>query len=150
MIESLKLACGESQMRFIFVRLHALPSVGFLVILTALLALTSCSGNDKSTADVVIPDYTVLEVVNQFNGDRIGDVLIPTLDRKTPVSRRADIVKEIARREKFTSVNLYCSRDAFSANFSSSFAEEHPDALRTCLLGTLLGAEFIPGESVFP
>ena len=137
-------------MRLIFVRLHALPSVGSLVILAALLALTSCSGDDRFTADVAIPDYTVLEIVNQFNGDRIGDVLIPTLDRQTPVSRRAVIVKEIARREKFTSVNLYCSRDAFSANFSSSFAEGHPDALRTCLLGTLLGGEFIPGESVFP
>ena len=102
------------------------------------------------TQEVVIPQYTVLDIVDQLNGVRYGDVLAPTLSRETPAGRRADILKEVAKIEGLGDASLYCSREAFRANFSSSYAEEHPDALKTCLLGSMRGQRFTPGESVFP
>lgn len=42
------------------------------------------------------------------------------------------------------------SREAQRANMSASFAEQHPDAMRTCYLGDGKGGEFQPGERIYP
>ena len=55
------------------------------------------------------PEYTVLDIVDQLNGVRYGDVLVPSISRDTPASRRADGLREIARREGFGDASLFCS-----------------------------------------
>ena len=129
---------------------NALRTAGLLAVFAATLALTACASEDEAAPEFEIPEYTVLDIVDQISGVRYGDVLVSTLQRDTPAGRRADVIKEIARREGLGEASLYCSRDAFRAAFSSSFAEEHPDALQTCYLGKLNGAQFTPGESTFP
>ena len=125
-----------------------LRMAGIVTLVGAVLSLACCAGEDEPAVEV--PEYTLLDIVNQISGVRYGDVLVSSLSRDTTASHRFDVTKEIARREELGEATLYCSRDAFQANFSSSFAQEHPDALRTCLLGSLKGAQFTPGESRFP
>ena len=67
-----------------------------------------------------------------------------------PVEIREQTIREIARNEGFTSASLYCSRDAFKADISASFARSHPNALKTCYLGGLHSGRFLPGEVLYP
>ncbi len=102
----------------------------------------------ESTSD--LPSYEVLESFELGTGEVVGEVLVESTSRETPVSEREDVARRIGDREGFDQVTLYCSREAQQANSSASFAATHPDAMRTCYLGDLRGGTFVPGESVFP
>lgn len=101
-------------------------------------------------ASVEVPEYEILNSFELLTGDVIGEVLIASFSRETPAQTRANVAAAIAKREKLDEVTLYCSRDAQRANMSASFAEEHPDALGTCYLGSWEDGEFQPGEENFP
>ena len=125
-----------------------LSSTSRVLALAAILALLACS--DQSSSKVDVPEYVVLDIVDQISGVRYGDVLVSTSSRQTTAGQIADVLKAIAEREGLGQAILYCSRDAYEANMSSSFGKQHPDALKTCFLGSLDGALFTPGESLFP
>lgn len=95
---------------------------------------------------VGLPSYEVIEAIKMLAGGVDGAVLVKSMSRSTPAEIREQTLREIARKEGFTSATLYCSRDAFKANISASFARSHPNALPTCLLGGLLSGSFFPGD----
>ena len=132
------------------VRKLTLPVVLILASACAPTADESAPGQESQTLDSEIPDYTVLDVVDQPQGGTYGDVLTFSLSRETPAAERARIARTIAEREGFQELSLYCSREAWEANFSAEAQEKYPNALSNCLLGSLKGREFTPGESVLP
>jgi len=101
-------------------------------------------------AQAGLPSYEVIEAIKLLRGGVYGEVLIKSVSRSTPAAVREQALREIARKEGFTSAALYCSRDAFKANNSASFARAHPNALETCYLGGLQSGKFLPGEALYP
>jgi hypothetical protein len=77
--------------------INALRTAGLLSVFAAALVLTPCASEDEAAPEVEIPDYTVLDIVDQISGVRYGDVLVSNLQRDTPASRRADVIKKIAQ-----------------------------------------------------
>lgn len=96
-----------------------------------------------------MPEYTVLETVNQMVGGRWGAVLVRTLSRDTTAARRGEIAREIARLEGLAEVSLYCSEHAWKADFSASYSARYPNALRDCSLGMLKGAQFTTNDNLY-
>ncbi len=127
-----------------------LPAVLMLASACVPTADEAAPDQESQTPDSEIPDYTVLGVVDQLQGGTYGDVLTFSLSRETPAVERTRIARKIAEREGFQELSLYCSREAWEANFSAEAQEKYPNALSNCLLGSLKGREFTPGESVFP
>ena len=92
-----------------------------------------------------LPAYTVLFSVDLADGSgRMGNVLVPSLSRSTPISKRESVAKAIAGREGFVEVYLYRTEDAYKADMSSSYAKAHPDALKSGYLGMLRRGKFNP------
>lgn len=88
---------------------------------------------------VALPDYRVLDKVGGYI-----DVLVPSLSVNTPTDSLERLIRRIARAEGATQVTMYRTEEAFRANFSSSYAEQHPGALEAGYLGSLSGGRFTP------
>jgi hypothetical protein len=107
----------------------------------------------KSLGDASIesetPAYHVLDTVDMMPGGRYGEILIASYSRQTSAVERESTLRTIMARENLSRADLYCSEDAAKANSSSSYAASHPDALKTCFLGSIQDGVFTPGEAVF-
>lgn len=102
-------------------------------------------------AEDSLPSYKILLSLNLPNGKgRYGDILIPTLSRKTPVETRESIARKIAKAEHLTSLRLYSTEEAYKANISESYSKAHPNALRQGFMGSLEGGDFMAGEILYP
>ena len=110
--------------------------IGFICLF-----LLNCGNKDESNSGAVIedlPSYSVLDRVNRIDGSGVyGDVLIVSFSKDTPQDTREKTIQSIAKKEGLSEVSLYCTEDAFKANFSSSFLAEHPNALEDGYLGIL-------------
>lgn len=92
-----------------------------------------------------LPAYTVLFSVDLADGSgRMGQILVPSLSRKTPASKRESVARGVAAKEGFVAVYLYRTEDAYKADMSSSYAKAHPDALKNGYLGMLEQGKFNP------
>ena len=109
----------------------------------------AAQATESQTERVPLPQYTVLETVDQMSGGRWGAVLVRTLTRDTTAGRRAEIAREIARRESLAELDLYCSEHAWKAAFSESYAKRYPSALRDCSLGALKGRQFTSYDELY-
>ena len=89
-----------------------------------------------------LPAYTIIDRVNLAVGGRHGDVLVISFSKSTPTAERERVLRSIAAKEGFTQADLYCSREAFEANMSASYARSHPGALDRCFLGRLEKGSF--------
>ena len=78
--------------------------------------------------DGATPEYTVISAINLLAGGKHADVLIPSLSRNTPLETRSKIAFAILKREELCSLSMYSTREAYKADYSSSFAEQHPEA----------------------
>lgn len=137
-----------------FARNPTLPIIALLVALTSIAcssergeevaeeAQPAAQATETQSERAPLPQYTVLETVDQMTGGRWGAVLVRTLTRDTTAARRAEIAREIATRESLAEVTLYCSEHAWRADASASYAARYPNALRDCALGTLKGRQF--------
>lgn len=96
-----------------------------------------------------LPKYTVLDTVTLINGQFYADVLIPSFSRRTPVGKREKVGRQIAETEGFDQVIFYSTKEAYKANYSSSYATSHPNALRTGFLGSLKDGKFTSGEELY-
>jgi hypothetical protein len=109
------------------------------------------AGQKKSTpSQPVLPQYVVIEKMNRLDGVMVADVLIESYSRETPVAERTRAAKGIAEKERFDQVSVYCKREAQKAQYSVSFQQSHPDALKTGYLGSYEDGSFTPGEKYFP
>lgn len=85
-----------------------------------------------------LPEYEVLDTVQLISGEGVyADILIPSFSSETLIEVREEILKKISKKEGFVSIGLYCTQDAYKANYSSSFLDNHPNALREGYLGKL-------------
>lgn len=82
-----------------------------------------------------LPAYEILDSVETISDGGMADVLVSSYSRETSVAEREDFAEAVASKEGLAWVTLYCSREAFRANYSSSFSESHPGALESCYLG---------------
>lgn len=96
-----------------------------------------------------IPAYKVLDTVDMMTGGRYGEILITAFSRQTPAAERKSTLRAIMAKENFSRADLYCSEEAKKANSSSSYASTHPNALKTCFLGSIQDGAFTPGEALF-
>jgi|GEM_PF-2590966 len=97
-----------------------------------------------------LPAYKILYVVEPMKGGKTGDVLMPSLSRSTPTVERESIARRITALEGWVEIRLYSTEEAYEANYSASFAEQHPNAMRTGFLGVISDGQFIPGEIFYP
>ena len=86
---------------------------------------------------IALPEYRVLDKVGGYI-----DVLVPSLRVGTPTESVERIIRAIAGAEGAPEVSMYRTEAAYRANFSSSYAREHPNALRDGFLGSLTGGRF--------
>lgn len=96
-----------------------------------------------------IPAYKVLDTVDMMVGGRAGEILITTFSRKTPAAERESTLRAIMAKENLSEAKLYCSEEAKKANSSASFAASHPNAMKTCFLGSIRDDAFTPGEALY-
>jgi hypothetical protein len=82
-----------------------------------------------------IPAYVVLDSVTMMNGRKLGAVLIPAFSRRTPHLERERAARLIAKTEGFDDLDLYATREAYSADMSESFSRSHPGARQGILGG---------------
>ncbi len=79
-------------------------------------------------AEGEIPDYTMISAINLLAGGRHADILIPSLSRSTPLETRSNVAFAILEKEGLKSLAIYSTQDAYNADYSFSFAEQHPEA----------------------
>ena len=79
-------------------------------------------------AEGVIPDYTVISAINLLAGGRHADIMITSLSRSTPLKKRSKVAFAILKKEGLKSLAVYSTQEAYKADYSYSFAEQHPEA----------------------
>lgn len=82
-----------------------------------------------------LPAYVIIDQIELKSGGIHGDILITRFSKDTPIKICESILKSIAEIEGFTEASLYCTREAYQANLSSSYSEAHPNALEEGYLG---------------
>lgn len=92
---------------------------------------------------VVLPEYKIHDVVNQINGKKYADIIIPSFNTKIKVDSLSLIAFEIIKKEGFDEASFYINEEAVKANFSSSFSEKHPDAFEEGYLGAITDGKYI-------
>lgn len=111
----------------------------FILLSCAVIAFSSCS-----SPAVDLPEYKVLDVVDQMVGGKYADILVPSFSRETPLVELKLFAKELAKIKGFDEMSIYCTEEAYKANFSASFSEEHPGALEEGYLGMYRDGTFHP------
>lgn len=101
-------------------------------------------------ATAEMPAYRILSTGHRTIGSKSGEVLIPTLSRTTSARDRESIARRIARLEGIDELSIYSSEEAYQANVSGPYAEQHPEALRRGLLGMIRSGAFTSGEEIVP
>lgn len=99
--------------------------------------------NEEMNPD--LPEYEVLERIAQMNGRVYGDVLVPSIPRSTPSEEIKQLAIDICNQENLDDVCLYCTEEAFEANYDWNYSETHPNALRDGYLGSLINGSFTAG-----
>ena len=101
--------------------------------------------NDEEDADAFsMPEYTILDTVPLLAGGKHGDVLIPTYSPDTSTDILSETALNITRLGGFTSLSLYSTEEAYRANYSASYNNEHPGALENGCLGRYENGQFYP------
>ncbi len=118
-----------------------------IIIGSICLLLLCCSTKDENNSELPnssatttedLPSYTVLSRVNRIDGSGVdGDVLVSSFSKEIPLDILEKTLQSIAQKEGLDLVSLYCTEDAYKANFSASFLAEHPNALENGYLGRL-------------
>jgi len=89
-----------------------------------------------------LPAYVIINQIELKSGGIHGDILITSFSTDTPTKVCESVLKCIAEKEGFTEASLYCTREAYQANLSSSYSEAHPNALKEGYLGHLKEGKF--------
>lgn len=82
--------------------------------------------------------YKILDQTKLFEGGQYGDVLIESINPKTNKDTIKLIAQLISCYENFSEESLYCTEEAFKANFSESYLKQNPNALKNgfvCSIG---------------
>lgn len=120
-------------------------AVSLTAIATLILTLMGCgSQNSSSESQVELPDYRVVDTVDQMTGGRYGEVIIPSLSADVDTTRMRRIAFGIIERENLDEAAFYNSEDALKADLSSSFREANPGTLEEGALGSVTGDDFTP------
>ncbi len=90
--------------------------------------------NESSITNKTIENHSVIQKTNLINWNILLEVLISTISKETPVEKIKEIALQLSEKYDANQIQIYCSIEAQKANYSSSFAEEHPDAIQTCYL----------------
>jgi hypothetical protein len=125
----------------------------FMILLVILFVLVGCGieKNDKPVSKTEIkkeqityqiPEYEVFEKIKRIDGNIHASVIIKSFNQETPLEQREKAAKAIAKKIDTTILDLYCTKEAFKANYSSSYLKEHPNALKKGYLGFLKNNKF--------
>lgn len=126
------------------------PGIGRVKIWGAAEIDEAYTSTDRQATEV-LPAYKVIFSVNRADGTgRHGEILMASLSRETPSDRLEFIAHQITKAENLSSLNLYCTEEAYEANMSESTLKSHPNALRNGFLGMMQGGQFIAGEMLNP
>lgn len=91
--------------------------------------------NIERAATETLPEYIIIDQMDLLSGGRYGDILVESYSTDTPMNVREKTLRAIMGKENFTEASLYCTREAYKANMSSSYSESHPQALKEGYLG---------------
>lgn len=105
----------------------------------AVIAFISCS-----SSAVKLPRYEVLDVTHMIDGGKNAEIMVPSYSRDTPIEELSRFTEEIARRNDFFWISLYCTEEAYKAKHSPSYYRAHPDAVKEGYLGQYAYGEFRP------
>ena len=82
-------------------------------------------------------NYKILDSIELFDGGIYGDVLVNTINKKTPKEELEDMFTLISIYEGFLEMSLYRTEEAYKSNFSESFLKSHPNALDNGYVGSI-------------
>ena len=92
----------------------------------------------KTSTAIKFPVYTILFSVQLATGKGLyGDVLVDYSYKHNSKEQLESLIKQIAKKENFYEMYLYCTREAYEANMSESYSKAHPGALQDGFLGII-------------
>lgn len=107
------------------------------------------SANTTGPDTLDLPDYRVVERVDQMVGGIHGDVILPSVDVQIDTTRMKRIAFAILEREDLDEAGFYVNRSALRANMSKSYREAHPGALEAGYLGSVRKGAFSPSPYLY-
>jgi len=100
---------------------------------------------------IILPSHTVLSSTKLLNGQYAMDVLIEDVALLTSLKefeswQEVDSVFRVFGKELYAAeISLYATKDAQKANYSSSFLNDHPDAL-SGFIGSIKSGSIYHGD----
>jgi hypothetical protein len=98
----------------------------------------------KTEKEIELPEYEVLDIVDQMVGGKYGDILIPSFETDMDTDSLSKVALAIIEKERLDQAEFYRTASAQKANFSASYQKENPNALKEGYLGSVKDGEFKP------
>ena len=127
----------------------------WFIVFIMMCILIGCESNDNKVDGeqtkikkvpakvVVLPEYKIHDVVNQINGKKYADIIIPSFNTQINEDSLSIIAFEIIKKEGFDEASFYINEQAVKANFSSSYSEKHPEAFEKGYLGAITNGKYV-------
>ncbi|MCB0368814.1 MAG: hypothetical protein KDD45_05030 [Bdellovibrionales bacterium] len=86
------------------------------------------------TSDPSLPQYKILDKLTEIDGTKYCEILIESYSRETPKEEIEATLEKLIQKLNVDKIALYCSEEAKLADFSESYRNTHPEAVK-CILG---------------
>ncbi len=93
---------------------------------------------------VILPRYEILDKIQMISGKTFADILIPNFTTTMDKDSLSKIAFAILKKERLDEAEFYVTKDAYKSNYSSSFANKNPNAVKEGYLGGISGNVFRP------
>jgi hypothetical protein len=108
-----------------------------LFTLVILIAALGCNTNTTSQSESPLPKYTTLSNVRLYTGHgKCGDVLIPSVSRQQDSKERAELLRDIMKKEGWVIISAFSTKEAFKERSCDSFPDRAP-AFKAGYLGKI-------------
>ncbi len=108
-----------------------------LFTLVILIAALGCNTKTTSQSESQLPKYTTLSNVRLYTGHgKCGDVLIPSVSRQQDSKERAQLLRDIMKKEGWVIISAFSTKEAFKERSCGSFPDRAP-AFKAGYLGKI-------------
>jgi|GEM_PF-3065578 hypothetical protein len=91
---------------------------------------------------ISLPEYEILDEVDQMVGGKYGDILIPSFEPDMNTDSLSKVAFAIMEKEGLDEAAFYSAESAQKASFSSSYQKKNPNALKEGYLGAIREGKF--------
>ena len=94
------------------------------------------------------PEYEILDSIELISGSTYGDILVKSFSQNTSNDEITSFIEFISEKESFDELSIYSTEDAYKANYSSSYLDEHPEALNEGFIASWDGEDILLSEDL--